>query len=104
MRAPLGLAFAIVAACGGGGGEADARVDAYDRPDARPCGIVGDLSLPPAIQIVRHTDGGAVAVADGATVPLVDPPQGGKVVCDATIQVAIKDLVSGTSPASSAAR
>jgi hypothetical protein len=92
---------ALVAGCGGGAADPDAR------PDATPCGTVGDLSEPVEMQVVyRTSDGVAAPLADGAELPLVNPPQGGKVLlvgvrvknvdlCRSTIQVAMKDLVTG---------
>ncbi|MCE9572851.1 MAG: hypothetical protein K8W52_06815 [Deltaproteobacteria bacterium] len=117
VRASL-FALVLLAACGGTrDGAADARVvhltdagpdaDPTDAPvDAWPCGVVGDLTLPPEMQVVYRTEQGASLVVDGATLPLVDPIQGGKVLliglrvknvdlCESSIQIAIKDLVNG---------
>ncbi len=94
--------LAAVAACG------DPPAELGDAgPDAIPCGVVGDPSLPAELQVVYQTvDGTAAPLDDGAELRLVDPPQGGKILlvgvrvtnvdlCGATIQVAMKDLVTG---------
>jgi hypothetical protein len=90
-----------VAACGGHPSDPDAR------PDAIPCTTVGDLSQPVEMQVVHRTSSGVAApLEDGATIALVNPPQGGKILligvrvknvdlCNATVQVAMKDLVTG---------
>lgn len=92
-----------VAACG----EAPVEPAADAAPDAIPCVVVGDPSQPPELQVVHQTvDGVAAPLDDGAEIRLVDPPQGGKILlvgvrvknvdlCEATIQVAMKDPSSG---------
>ena len=98
------VAIALLAACGGESADPDAGPTDLD---AIPCGTIGDLSQPAQMQVVARTlDGTAAPVADGAEVALTNPPQGGKVLligvrvknvdlCDATVQVAVKDLVTG---------
>ena len=115
------LAIAMVAACGGGTDpvSADARVvvvpDApvvadAPRRDASDC-VVGDITAPPELQIVYRAPGGtAEPLADGGTLPLTVPPQGGHVVfvglrvrnvdlCGSSIQAALRhpttDRVAG---------
>lgn len=95
--------LSLVAACGGSGRalppDAARTIDAADGPT---CGVVGDATRPAEIQLIYRTETGAMPVVDQGTLPLVDPPQGGKVLlvglrvrnvdlCDATIQIAIKD-------------
>ncbi len=95
------LALALVAACDGG--EVVDPDAAVAWPDAVPCGVVGDLSQPARMQVVAHD---LVPLEDGAELALTSPPQGGKILlvgvrvtnvdlCNATIQVALKDLVTG---------
>jgi hypothetical protein len=97
----------LVAACGGGRNAADAASDVGPPIiDAIPCGVVGDPGQPTEMQVIYRTETGAALVIDGATLPLVDPPQGGKILlvgarvknldlCTASVQVALKDLTSG---------
>lgn len=85
--------LAGLVACGGPHTEA---------PDAMPC-EVGDVAQAPEMQVIyRTTAGEAAPLADGATLPLTVPPQGGHILlvgvrvknvdlCNATIQVALKD-------------
>jgi hypothetical protein len=91
----------LLIGCGGGSGGPDAQ------PDAIPCATVGDLTQPVEMQVVYRTSTGIAApLEDGAELPLVNPPQGGKILlvgvrvknvdlCQATVQVAMKDLVTG---------
>ncbi len=83
---------AAVAACGDDGAA----------PDATPC-RVGDVSADPTVELIYRTADGTMApLADGAVLPLMSPPQGGKIVlvsmrvrdaelCGATIQAALRD-------------
>jgi hypothetical protein len=68
----------LLAACGNGGvtppADAPAAADACS-------GFVGDPARPVEVEILVRDAAGAVGpVADGADVPLVQPPQGGKVI------------------------
>jgi hypothetical protein len=107
--ARIAAAALALAACGGGEpADPDAApvVDHDASPDAIPCTSVGDLSQPAQMQVVTQTlDGLTAPVEDGAELTLINPPQGGKILlvgvrvtnvdlCDATIQVALKDLVT----------
>jgi len=83
----LSLSLALLAAgCSSPGEQGDAGTDApSDAPesfDAEPCaaGYLGDPSAPPdfTFQIVRADDSVA-PLNDGDTVPLILPPQGGRV-------------------------
>lgn len=62
----------------------DATTDATDDADggyACALGFLGDESKPVEMTlIVRGVDGTSMTIDDGATVPLVTPPQGGKVI------------------------
>jgi hypothetical protein len=94
-----GAAVVVVAGCG---------PDGPAIPDARPilC-TVGDLAAEPEMQLIYRTgDGDAVPLDDGGRLPLLTPPQGGKVsfvgvrvknvtVCGATIQAALRDPCDG---------
>ena len=96
------VVIALLAACGGEPVDPDAGA-----ADAIPCRIVGDLSQPAQMQVVARTpDGVAAPVEDGDELALTNPPQGGKILlvgvrvkhvdlCDATVQVAVKDLATG---------
>lgn len=89
MRAVLALL--VVAGCGD-----DAA------PDGGIC-VVGDLSSAPEIELVYRTAGGTMEpLGDDATLPLLTPPQGGKVIyvgvrvknvdlCGASLQAAVRD-------------
>ena len=78
-------------------------------PDAAPTcalGFLGDPTQPTILQlIVRDVSGVSVPLADGDTVPLVTPPQGGKVIfigvratnispCSVELSGALRDPVS----------
>jgi hypothetical protein len=90
MRAAAALAL-LLAACGD-----DAP------PDAGLC-AVGDVSADPELELVYRTADGTMApLAEGTVVPLLTPPQGGKVIyvgargknvdlCGASLQAALRD-------------
>jgi hypothetical protein len=70
--------------------------------DAGIC-VVGDLALAPELELVYRTAGGEMApLGDDTVVPLLTPPQGGKVIyvgvrvrnvdlCGASLQAAVRD-------------
>ena len=92
--------------------DALAEADAPDEPDADAApptcalGFLGDPTQPTVMQlIVRDANGMTVPLADGDPVPLVTPPQGGKVVfvgvratnispCSVTLTGSLRDPVS----------
>jgi len=93
MRALPPLFALLLAGCG----------DDAPPPDAAiPCRI-GDPSLAPELEPVYRTAGGEMApLGDGAELPLLTPPQGGRVIyvgarvrnvdlCGATLQAALRD-------------
>jgi hypothetical protein len=66
MPRALPLLALVLASCGGG---------------SDPCDFVGDEAAVPEVElIVLDAAGDATAIADGARVPLILPPQGGKVI------------------------
>jgi hypothetical protein len=98
-RATLAAAALTLAACRGGESNAD-----QGRPI--PC-FAGDRQQPPEIQLVYRTGGGVMkAIADMAEIPLIQPPQGGKVLfigvrarnldgCPLTLSTALLDADTG---------
>jgi len=76
--------------------------------DDDPCqlGFIGDRSAAPELEvIVLDPDGTVRAIADGAGAPLIEPPQGGRVIfagvrarnvdaCAATLTGALRDSTS----------
>lgn len=73
--------------------------------DAAPCRI-GDVAADPQLELIyRAADGTMAPLLDGAALPLITPPQGGKIVlvglrvrdaelCGATVQAALRDPCS----------
>ena len=130
MAAALAVCLASFAACGSSSSappvppnDAGMPMDAADEvgpgdadvPDAPPSdaapptcalGFLGDPSQPPVLELlVRNGSGVSVPLADGDTVPLVTPPQGGKVIfvgvratnispCSVVLNGALRDPVS----------
>ncbi len=96
MRAALAGSIAVAVASG----------CSPSTPDGGPCGVVGDVSKPPSLEIlVMRGDQTVVPLADGDTAPMVFPPQGGRVVfvgvratnldgCGVQLTGALRDLTS----------
>ncbi len=88
----LGLVLALLAAC------------PEDEPDA--C-FIGDPALPAEIElVVMQVGGGFVPIVEGGSVPIMKPPQGGKVIapgvlarnldgCGLTINASLRDECTG---------
>jgi hypothetical protein len=91
----LVLSFILLGACGGSGDE---------------CDFVGDRGAPPEFELrVLDAAGAASAITDSARVPLILPPQGGKVIfasvrarnlCAGVVQLRgwVRDGATSTSP------
>jgi hypothetical protein len=103
MRRALLLVALVALAAAAAGCKPDAPAQPDGGPQGCATGFAGDRSkAPEMVVVILAADGTVSDVADGGTVPLVTPPQGGQVIfagaratnldtCGVTIQGVLRD-------------